>query len=66
MISKEPSSSCMLQMFLDQLLCARLGNSEMQEALRSGLSRSGKASESRCREGTFSSIDRKKKVGVDF
>ena len=58
---KSPPALGMLQTFLDQLLCARLGNSVMQEALRLELSRSGKASETRCREGTFSSIDRKKK-----
>lgn len=34
MISKEAFSPYMLQTFIEHLLCARLGNSEMQEALR--------------------------------
>ena len=70
MISKKPSSLYMLQTFIEYLLCARLGNSVMQEALEvSGPARPGKVLESRCREGTLSSMDKKekkKKVEVDF
>ena len=71
MISKKASSPYMLNTFIEYLLRARPGNSVMQEALEfSGPARPGKVLESRCREGTLSSMDRKerkkKKVEVDF
>ena len=71
MVSKKASSPYMLHTFIEYLLRARPGNSVMQEALEfSGPARPGKVLESRCREGTLSSMDRKekkkKKVEVDF